>query len=1127
MIKKYAIGFILLVWLSGPVRLWAQDVRTLNTKVADALAMLPVADEPAAQQVFQQILKTGDEGLKLVVDQIQPNGNPEGVSARFAVSLLTYRAKSHADKAMIEKAYLHGLSKSASAEVKAYFISNLRLIGSDAAVKDLSHYISDKDLSDAAIETLVTIGTLNAGEAMLGAVPHSTQTTYLRLIKALGEMRYQPAMLVILEAASSTDLALRKQALWSMALLADVGSYEFLGTMAKNAGFRNDPSEAMVALIEFQRQTALFGNVPLVQLITQNILANTPVAAQQHFRLAALDNLAMVDHQGVNSLLIKERTRFDAAYRRGILRIAALTASDEAAIEQWTKEYKKSTGEEQAELLTLLSSLHHDDNFTETVLVPALASANAQVRMVAADEIGKYRNNKFIAPMVGYLVKYNDDVEMQHAKVALLQLVDKDNCSYITIKMGTAPAKSKVVMLQILAERRAVRNFEDVASLCNAKDAEVKDAAYEALAKVSSPPWQWMLIKMLLASNDPKEIKALQTAIIAGLNNRSAAQINEAYQRDKIKLLPILGFLREREALEKVKSVFYEGNPNEKEIAFNTLCSWSNEDACRTLLAIRMNASLKDYHERAFKSFISQVSQSSWSDDQKLLMLKEIMPAATTSQEKVSVLRAVGGLRSFLSLVFVSNYLDDAEVSGAASRAAMQIALPTADAKPGLDGVVVKGILQKVLNKLTGPDSQYDRIDIATYLEKMPRTKGYEPIFNGKDLAGWKGLVENPIARGKMKKEVLAAKQKASDAKVGQSWTVRDGAIWFSGTGDNLCTTRTYGDFEMFVDWKISKNGDSGIYLRGTPQIQIWDNARIDVGAQVGSGGLYNNQKEMSKPLVVADNPVGEWNTFRITMIGERVTVYLNGILVVDNVKMENYWDRNIPIFSEEAIELQAHGTELGFRNIYVKELSHKAAALSKAEQDQGFQLLFNGKDLNNWVGNKTDYVVEDADLAIYPANGGKGNLYTEKEYTDFVFRFEFQLTPGANNGLGIHAPLEGDAAYLGKEIQILDNTAPVYASLEPYQYHGSVYGVIPARREFLKPVGDWNDEEVYVKGDYIKVTLNGTVITEGDLKKASSKGTMDKKDHPGLSRHTGHIGFLGHGAILKFRNIRVRELTK
>lgn len=207
----------------------------------------------------------------------------------------------------------------------------------------------------------------------------------------------------------------------------------------------------------------------------------------------------------------------------------------------------------------------------------------------------------------------------------------------------------------------------------------------------------------------------------------------------------------------------------------------------------------------------------------------------------------------------------------------------------------------------------------------------------------------------------------------------------------------------------------------------------------------------------------------------------------------------------------------------YVLFLS--ACSLTKNQTESAFTTLFNGKNLDGWVGNKTSYKVDNGTILVDPKGKGGGNLYTEKEYSNFNFRFEFQLTPGANNGLGIHAPLEGDAAYVGKELQILDNTAAKYANLKPYQYHGSVYGIIPAKRGFLKPVGEWNNQEVIVQGSKVKVILNGTTIVDGDFWEASQNGTMDKREHPGLQRTKGHIGFLGHGDVLRFRNIRIKEL--
>ncbi len=209
-----------------------------------------------------------------------------------------------------------------------------------------------------------------------------------------------------------------------------------------------------------------------------------------------------------------------------------------------------------------------------------------------------------------------------------------------------------------------------------------------------------------------------------------------------------------------------------------------------------------------------------------------------------------------------------------------------------------------------------------------------------------------------------------------------------------------------------------------------------------------------------------------------------------------------------------------------VKASSEKPFKLSSAEKKEGFKVLFDGTNLNQWTGNTTDYIVEDGTLVIYPGRGGKGDLFTKKEFSDFVFRFEFQLTPGANNGLGIRAPLEGVAAYEGMELQIIDNTADKYKNLEKYQYHGSVYGVIPAKRDFLKPVGEWNYQEVVAKGPQIKVILNGNVILDGNIDEASRNGTIDGKEHPGLKREKGHIGFLGHGDVVRFKNIRVKELT-
>ncbi|SRR6266542_3976152 len=198
---------------------------------------------------------------------------------------------------------------------------------------------------------------------------------------------------------------------------------------------------------------------------------------------------------------------------------------------------------------------------------------------------------------------------------------------------------------------------------------------------------------------------------------------------------------------------------------------------------------------------------------------------------------------------------------------------------------------------------------------------------------------------------------------------------------------------------------------------------------------------------------------------------------------------------------------------------------LALAAPEKGFVSLFDGKTLNGWqlVGGKgPGYVVENG-ILVCPADGG-GNLFTDKEFSNFVFRFEFKMTPGANNGVGIRAPLGGDAAYKGMEIQILDHDNERYKGrIKPAQHHGSIYDVVPAKTGFLKPVGEWNQEEITANGRQIKVVLNGHTIVDANLDDVKDPEVL--KRHPGLQRTSGHAGFLGHGTRVEFRNIRIKEL--
>ena len=239
---------------------------------------------------------------------------------------------------------------------------------------------------------------------------------------------------------------------------------------------------------------------------------------------------------------------------------------------------------------------------------------------------------------------------------------------------------------------------------------------------------------------------------------------------------------------------------------------------------------------------------------------------------------------------------------------------------------------------------------------------------------------------------------------------------------------------------------------------------------------------------------------------------------------MENFWDRKAALNPKGVIQLQTHGGEIQWKNLYIKELTTEEsnAWLREHSHATGYTSKFNGSDLSGWAGATNNYDVVDG--AIQCKKGHGGVLHTEEQYSDFGVRFEFQLPPGGNNGLAIRYPGKGDTAYVGMcELQVLDNTAPKFAKLDDRQYHGSAYGMIAAQRGYLREPGEWNIQEVTVKGSTIRVELNGTVILNGDLSKITDY--MANRPHPGKERTEGYFGFAGHNDPVRFRAVELREM--
>ncbi len=419
-------------------------------------------------------------------------------------------------------------------------------------------------------------------------------------------------------------------------------------------------------------------------------------------------------------------------------------------------------------------------------------------------------------------------------------------------------------------------------------------------------------------------------------------------------------------------------------------------------------------------------------------------------------------------------------------------------------------------------------------VESVQAPPGFTALYNGRDLAGWRG--GDTYDHRKWLALPEAERRALEDewtADMRRHWRAEGPELVNDGQGKYATTVRDYGNFELLVEYKTVPKADSGIYLRGAPQVQIWDHtneAEFRNGADKGSGGLWNNSRGApgKDPLVLADRPFGEWNQFRILMVGARVSVWLNGQLVVDHANMENYHDRAVPVPEVGPIQLQTHGGEIRWRNIFIREIGpDESIQILRSKGGDGFSGIFNGRNFDGWAGPLENYVVDPVEGSLMCRPDEGGTIYWNQPLADFQARLDFKLPPGGNNGLAIRYPGTGDTAYVGMtELQVLDDDyEQVRGRIDPRQAHGSAYGLVAAARGYQHPVAEWNFQEVTVVGSRVRVELNGTVILDADLATVPADQYMGGRAHPGVTRTEGFFGFAGHSDPVRFRRVQIRRI--
>lgn len=1134
--KKLIYALLALFILQLPVCAQQGDMRTTTTKIADLLALQPSETPQRLQDAMGQLERFSASEIATLLGKLTPPGEGGDAGIEYASNSYSYHVllpgKTNQRSTFIKGA-LTALSELADKDSKGFVIQLLQNVGDDTVVDAVGKYLKDEYLSEKAARAMARIGTEAAGKALREALPEATGVAAVNIVNALGFMAYAPAEQSILAKAVTTDISLRKAALYALSRIGGVASESLLWDAAKAADYAYEPTGATTAYVNYAHRLIARDQVADARKIASKLFKQTKERHQVHTRIAALGLLTEINGAKQVNVLLKAAKEDDRVYRNAAMELLVPHLDDQTT-SRLVRNLTKADEQIQVDILHYVGENNQSAALPE--LTKALHADSSDVRVAAVGALHKLSGETALEELISLLPE-NDPKTRQAIKQVLLTSKSKQLPQLVSSALS-AEKKGDVqlLLIDVLAQRGVGESVPMILDIIRSDASkEVKDVAYAALPQVARPSDLETLLDLVSVTNGAYTA-SVQEAAVAAINRSDdkETQIELVLSRlksvsgpQKLNFFPILPGVGGQSALAVVSDFTNQKDPALRGAATAALANWIDAEALPELVVqSRKKVTDAAQLDAVIKGLVRIVGIADMPPAQKVLYLRDAFEIAQTIDQRKLILRALEANKTYNALLFAGKFLDDEQLNTTAANTVMNIALE----EKGFYGTAVTRLLNKVVRLLSGSESSYLREAVQKHLSELPKGTGFVPLFNGKDLEGWKGLVADPIRRAAMDAETLAAEQVKANELMRQGWHAENGELQFNGHGDNIATAKQYGDFELFVDWKLAKegkDGDAGIYLRGTPQVQIWDTSRVNVGAQVGSGGLYNNQKHESKPLKVADNALGEWNTFRIVMIGDRVTVYLNGELVTDSVVLENFWDRNLPIFPKEQIELQAHGTHVSYRDIYIRELPRKEISkLSEAEKQEGFDVLFDGTGLASWTGNTTAYQVSDeGTLAIYPTEGSGGNLYTKDEFADFVYRFEFRLTPGANNGIGIRSPMDGDAAYSGMEIQVLDNGADMYKDLAEYQYHGSVYGVIPAKRGHLRPVGEWNEQEIRVQGNKIRVTLNGKVIVDGDLAAASKNGTLDKKEHPGLKRKSGHIAFLGHGSEVHFRNIRIKRL--
>jgi HEAT repeat protein len=900
-----------------------EDESALALKVGAILERFPGQSSEERDHLAAELMALGEPAIHEACRRLSGSSGADDSRARFALNgLAVYvsRAGAEAERKMFVRVLIKALERGGDAEVQAFLMSQLQLAGREESVKPLSRFLAAGNLCDPASRGLVAIGTREAEKALLRALDTAGSACGVAIIKSLGELRSREDIDKILKYAESRDDELRQAALFALARSGHPGAEPLLQKVSLEAP-AEERERAPELFLLYARRLAESGHRSECLRICRRLISYYRAPHESHIASHALSLLVEIAGEEALDDLLSAADSPAKELRAAAFELAA-GISSEKAVGRLIEKLAGVQPEVRAEILTMLGRTGSKSALP--VILQALESSDKIIRMAGIPAAARLAGTDILEKFFG-LLRNADPDESEILKESLLLFPASAVVTRAAQIFEEMPSPAKAVLIDIIAEKQATEYLELVFAQTKGEDTVVRLAALAGLEHLVTEKDLPRLLESFLQCEDTAERIRIQKAVVASARHIPDPEFRADPILEKIvttegegksHLIRLLSGIGGKKALDVAVAEARNQDPVIQGAAVSALASWPTADPIPELLQIAREAPDKQLLSLAVRGYLRLVSESIEEDEARLSLLKEALVFPLEPEDRGLVLAGLASVRTLESLRLASPYLLDENLKAKAARAIAEIALPADLEEFGLRGPEVISALKRAA--LVSDDAPA-KMRMEKYIEVLLKSDGFVPLFDGRDLSGWKGLVGNPLSRAQMAPHELEEAQNKANELMLAHWKAMDGTLVFDGRGESLCTEKEYRDFELFVDWKIEPQGDSGIYLRGSPQVQIWDPAQWPEG----SGGLYNNQVHPNKPLRLADNPPGEWNTFWIRMVGEKVTVYLNHALVADDVVMENYWERDKPIYAVGQIELQAHSTPLYFRNIFIRELNY------------------------------------------------------------------------------------------------------------------------------------------------------------------------------------------------------------